>query len=226
MKVKVSLTQKDGTNKTEVQTDDATIAILCEEIEEKKNDDMEEAACIDSLSFSFLQSCMEQNLEHARHVENERMTLLGIYFATVIAGITVMYTGSGQNLKVFLPIALILIGLFAVLLVLRWDHFFDLHISFAKNCYDKLSNTVQKNQNGENENKQYYPFNIQDKNTGFVSHPTRAIIIWLYAFQLAMLSSIWLYNDTSFESWIKIGLLFVIAIATVCITCLVLRKLK
>lgn len=35
--------------------------------------------------FAFLQQCMDQNLEHARHVENERLAFTGIYITITTA---------------------------------------------------------------------------------------------------------------------------------------------
>ena len=86
----------------------------------------------------FLQSCMEQNLEHARHVENERLTFNSIYMAMV--GCTLAFVFSLDNLFFAAGISLILIiiGFIAMLLTKRWDNTFDRHIEFAKRDYKAI----------------------------------------------------------------------------------------
>ncbi len=85
----------------------------------------------------FLMSCFEQNLEHARHVENERLTFNSIYMALVGGVLAFVYSTEVKYVmfSVGVTVLLIITGFIAMLLTKRWDHTFDRHIEYAKGCY-------------------------------------------------------------------------------------------
>ena len=85
----------------------------------------------------FLMTCFEQNLEHARHVENERLTFNSIYMALVGGVLAFVYSTEVKYVlfSVGVTCLLIVTGFIAMLLTKRWDNTFDRHIEFAKGCY-------------------------------------------------------------------------------------------
>ena len=101
---------------------------------------------------SFIQTAMQENLNHARHVENERMSLL-VGIAALVAGVlavgggmltSAMEKASDRDILVSaLEFATILLILGVTLLVLvlckrlntRWNMTFDRHMFYARSCY-------------------------------------------------------------------------------------------
>lgn len=86
---------------------------------------------------AYLQHCVSENLNHARHIENERLTFTSIYIAMVIGAVAVVF-GLENNWVAF-AVALILtvFGLMSMLLNMRWQGVFDDHIDEAKNCHQQ-----------------------------------------------------------------------------------------
>ena len=101
---------------------------------------------------SFIQTVMQENLNHARHVENERMSLL-VGIAALVAGVlavggemltTALEEAAAHDALVsaleFITVFLVL-GVTAVVLVLckrlnsRWNMTFDRHMFYARSCY-------------------------------------------------------------------------------------------
>ena len=66
----------------------------------------------------FLMSCFEQNLEHARHVENERLTFNSIYMALVGGVLAFVYSTEVKYVmfSVGVTVLLIITGFIAMLL--------------------------------------------------------------------------------------------------------------
>lgn len=85
----------------------------------------------------FLMTCFEQNLEHARHVENERLTFNSIYMALVGGVLAFVYSTEVKyaTFSIGVTVLLIITGFIAMLLTKRWDNTFDRHIEYAKGCY-------------------------------------------------------------------------------------------
>ena len=101
---------------------------------------------------SFIQTVMQENLNHARHVENERMSLL-VGIAALVAG--VLAVGGGMlttaleeaaehdSLVSALEFGTIFLVLAVTVLVLvlckrlnsRWNMTFDRHMFYARSCY-------------------------------------------------------------------------------------------
>ena len=90
--------------------------------------------------FQFLMSSFTENLNHARHVENERLTFNSIYMA-IIAGALAVAVSIGREYRI-LTIGIVallkIIVLIAMALTKKWDNTFDRHIEYAKNCYRVL----------------------------------------------------------------------------------------
>ncbi|MDD5927468.1 MAG: hypothetical protein PUD12_04655 [Firmicutes bacterium] len=83
---------------------------------------------------SFLAECMKENLAHARHVENERLTFNSIFLA-LAAGALAFANSLGSKLAALLYLALVLAGFLSILLTARWNNTFNRHIYYAQECY-------------------------------------------------------------------------------------------
>ncbi len=87
----------------------------------------------------FLIACMSENLEHARHVENERLTFNSIYMAMVAGVLAFVYSlDAPKGFAIGITALMIVLGLLAIMLTMRWDQTFDQHIEYAKHCYRVL----------------------------------------------------------------------------------------
>jgi len=121
---------------------------------------------------SFLVTCMEQNMEHARHVENERITFLSLYLVGVgllLAIIfDIVFSALTQHLPIalFMAITLLALNFVSIRLLKRWNKVFKGHNDTAKrlcaiidNSFDKIDSKslyeIHKN-NVSNENFYYY----------------------------------------------------------------------
>lgn len=74
--------------------------------------------------FAFLQQCMDQNLEHARHVENERLAFTGIYITITTAYLSFGILKETPVLHAIILTFLTFIGVIAFFLNLRWQAVF------------------------------------------------------------------------------------------------------
>ncbi len=83
----------------------------------------------------FLQSCMSENLNHARHVENERLTFNTVFLA-LVAGV-LAFGGDIDDPKILFAVylSITIAGFLSILLTTRWNNAFDRHQSYAQECY-------------------------------------------------------------------------------------------
>ena len=82
----------------------------------------------------YLQHCVSENLNHARHVENERLTFTSIYTAIVVGSVAVLFGLENGGVAFVVSLLLTGFGLIAVLLNGRWQEVFDNHIAKAESC--------------------------------------------------------------------------------------------
>ncbi len=93
----------------------------------------------------FITELYEQNLEHARHVENERLTYCAGTSALVIGGLAAIGAIQNNYINLFISIILLLISILSYKLNERWSNAFDRHTLYAKGCYYILQcNTALK----------------------------------------------------------------------------------
>lgn len=86
-------------------------------------------------SFNFIVNCMNQNLEHTRHVEMERMTFNSIFLA-LVAGTLVVISQSACTIMSLLCLLILLMDFIAIVLTWRWNETIKEHVERAKECYD------------------------------------------------------------------------------------------
>lgn len=89
----------------------------------------------------FLTECMEQNLEHARHVENERLTFNSIFLA--LAAGSLAFAGSmAVEFSVMVYAAMVAAGFISILLTARWNNTFNRHLFYAQECYKMIHKSL------------------------------------------------------------------------------------
>lgn len=87
-----------------------------------------------SEQIEFLQNCMNENLNHARHAENERLTFNSIFLA-LVAGALAFASSFPSEIAFFIYLAITMAGFLSMLLTARWNNTFSRHIFFAQQCY-------------------------------------------------------------------------------------------
>ena len=85
----------------------------------------------------YLKHCVSENLNHARHVENERLTFTSIYIAMVIGAVAVVFGLENNYVAFILCLALFFFSLMAFQLNARWQGVFEEHMSKAKDCQQR-----------------------------------------------------------------------------------------
>ena len=89
---------------------------------------------LNETQITFLTECMKENLAHARHVENERLTFNSIFLA-LAAGALAFADSLDSKLSVLVYLALVLAGFLSILLTARWNNAFKRHLFYAQECY-------------------------------------------------------------------------------------------
>lgn len=79
----------------------------------------------------YLKHCVSENLSHARHVENERLTFTSIYIAMVIGAVAVVFGLENNYVAAIVSVLLTIFGLMAAQLNARWQGVFDDHMKKA-----------------------------------------------------------------------------------------------
>ena len=82
----------------------------------------------------FLQNCMIENLNHARHAENERLTFNSIFLA-LVAGALAFTSSLPAHIAFFIYLAITMAGFLSMLLTARWNNTFQRHVYYAQQCY-------------------------------------------------------------------------------------------
>ena len=100
----------------------------------------------DERKYEFTAMIMEQNLEHARHVENERIEFHTVFIAFYLGVLAWIFSdgtlGYESWLTIFVEAGLIFFSLIAWTLNERWSNAFDRHMTYAKGCYYLLHRSV------------------------------------------------------------------------------------
>lgn len=148
---------------------------------------------MDEKQAAFVMNFINQNLMHARHVENERLTFNSIYMAMIGGILAFSFSIDIPLLSIFLIITLLVLGRIAVALTQRWDYVFDAHINAAERGYkiikkhylrDELID-VEKPLTGQ-EDVPVYPFRVKLPETGsplyepFTNKRTRELFMLFY----------------------------------------------
>lgn len=83
----------------------------------------------------FVARCMSENLSHARHVENERITFNSVFMAMTAGAMAFAATTDNHVTVGGLIIGMIISCFIAWTLTVRWSNSFERHLHYAKECY-------------------------------------------------------------------------------------------
>lgn len=148
---------------------------------------------MDEKQAAFIMNFVNQNLMHARHVENERLTFNSIYMAMIGGILAFSFSIDIPLLSIFLIVTLLVLGRIAVALTQRWDCVFDAHINAAERGYkiirkyyliDELID-LEKPLKGQ-EDVPIYPFRVKLPESGsplyepFTKKRTRELFMLFY----------------------------------------------
>lgn len=82
----------------------------------------------------YIKTCFSENLRHARHVENERLSFTSIYIALVVGAVAVVFGLDNNWIAFSVAAVLTVLGAMAMLLNMRWQEVFSRHMEKAKAC--------------------------------------------------------------------------------------------
>ena len=89
----------------------------------------------------FIYRCFVENLNHARHVEIERLTFNSFYFALAVGVMAfVPKKGEDRGTWLIMCIGVFFAGYISITLTKRWNNAYDRHYTYAKRCYKQLHN--------------------------------------------------------------------------------------
>ena len=113
------------------------------------------------LDDSFLIELLRQNIEHARHVENERLSFNSIYIAVVAGFFALVIDFEYPFLTIFFIGILLFISMVGLLFTKRWTDIFEEHMDRAKYIAQMLYGDEEldeedKSLHEETINKYYY----------------------------------------------------------------------
>ena len=89
---------------------------------------------LDENQIMFLSECMKENLNHARHAENERLTFNSIFLA-LVAGALAFSNNFTEQISFFIYLAMTFAGFLSMILTAKWNNTFSRHIFYAQQCY-------------------------------------------------------------------------------------------
>ena len=124
---------------------------------------------------AYLQHCVSENLNHARHVENERLTFTSIYIAMVIGAVAVVFGLENNVIAAIVATLLTAFGWASAKLNARWQGVFDDHMKKAAACDTRWCTLI-----GEKEPCYLYGNYSPDKHHKIHEGRTRKIFRALY----------------------------------------------
>ncbi len=98
---------------------------------------------------TYLQTCMTENLNHARHVENERLTFTSIYVATTIGAVAAVFALSDRWVAFCVAAALFAFSVLAYFFNKRWQKVFDRHSEEAEKCQREWTKILSRPQDSD-----------------------------------------------------------------------------
>lgn len=127
-------------------------------------DPMQTFEQIDSIAYdrSFLMACFQENLTHARHVENERITFFSLYLVGVgmILGIA-MDCADRPLVSILMTVLLLGMSVISTILLRRWNQVFEAHRNTAR----RICSLLCEGDGGLGDNFYYYFDNKAAKNS-------------------------------------------------------------
>lgn len=103
--------------------------------------DILDSSEMDQYKYDAIKLMFQENLQHARHVENQRLTYHAFYAALVAGGLAFVSMWGISREALDVGVALIIcfmmiaLGILTVQLYERWTYVFERHFEYAKGCY-------------------------------------------------------------------------------------------
>ncbi|MEA5040433.1 MAG: hypothetical protein VB086_11430 [Clostridiaceae bacterium] len=104
----------------------------------------------------FLMACFQENLSHARHVENERITFFSLYLVGVGMILGVAMDNSQPVVSILMTLLLLGMSVISTVLLKRWNQVFEGHRQTARRLC-----TLLCDDNGESDVNYFYYFDNQ-----------------------------------------------------------------
>ena len=118
-------------------------------------DPMESVEQMDAMTYdrSFLMACFQENLTHARHVENERITFFSLYLVGVgmILGVA-MDSAARPLVSILMTVLLLGMSVISTVLLRRWNQVFEGHRNTAR----RICSLLCEGDGGLGDNFYYY----------------------------------------------------------------------
>ncbi|MGE5652848.1 MAG: hypothetical protein ACM3ZQ_01085 [Bacillota bacterium] len=91
----------------------------------------------------YLLECLKENWQHARHVENERLSFTRFYAAIAGAVVTILFRSfdKARELVLALAVFLLVFSVLGLLLAQKWGQTFDSHMERGRKAADVLAMT-------------------------------------------------------------------------------------
>ncbi len=86
----------------------------------------------------FLVTMIDENMQHMRHVEEERAEFLSLYLLAFSIVISAVLITDNFPTSIILLLFLFVVGLISYVLVKRWDHVFNNHKVIVKGLLSEL----------------------------------------------------------------------------------------
>jgi len=166
--------------KAEVQTD--VQAAIKDEIQEEIRNEIREELHYE-MNEVFMVECMKENLTHARHVENERMTFNSLFAALVGGSLAVISQIDDKMIAVTMIGILMMINIICYIFTKRWNSVFSNHYSLAKKIYTMLlygeeAYDPNKKLKPADINRFYYFDNSQNKKHKTYIHTSQYFLLY------------------------------------------------
>ena len=136
---------------------------------------------------------ISMNLEHARHVENERLSLNSI-FSAIVAGVLAFTLGGDNSFVGFMSMTFLgFLCILSILLNKRWTDVFAAHTKVAQNLTKELY--------GDNMKLNDFYYHKHTPNTDncskfiakLITIRTAHLFSWFYWIIFIMIAMLWLY---------------------------------
>lgn len=105
----------------------------------ESKDDVNKTDAQHSNKLDFFKNCMNENLFHARHVENERLTFNSFFVGLTAGTLAFLLQIKGNKLMaIIICSVMILCAILNILLTYRWNFCYRRHMFYAKQCYKTM----------------------------------------------------------------------------------------
>ncbi len=148
-------------------------------------------------SDEFLWELLKENLNHARHVENERITFVTLFTALVGGSFAILSTAdpiSNHYWRVLIIatlLPLLFLNILSLALTRRWNHTYDKHMDRARQIYKQLAHMDKTVKDTDSRLDEFYPLCFNDQRGRI--HTTSYFTIFLIFIGVTILAYLFYY---------------------------------